>query len=301
MTRLLRNAFRGGRSCVIAAVALVGMAPLAVEAGNLWLTGHDAELHCDGPGGAGTQCAYFGIAVNFVRQGAPNKALPILVLDSGSEVANSLNGAEAKTKNTVEGAGSAFAFTVVDPSTPAFATTPLSTANWSAIIIASDSTCGGCDNNPADTTAINARTAEIQAFFTAGGGLLYLAGAENRTTFYASVPIPATGVAVSAPFTVTPVGAGLGLTTADANCCATHNSFTLPAPGSALQVAETDSAGNAETLIAAGAVICPGGICGGGGGTLTIVPVPTLSEWAMIAMTGLLLFAGLVQLRRRRR
>jgi hypothetical protein len=274
------------------------LASTGVHAGNLWLTGHDAELHCDGTGGA--QCHYFGIAVNFVRQGAPTKTLPILVLDSDGQVAASLGATEVKALNSVEGAGNAYAFTVVDPSSAAFTTTPLTTANWSMIVIASDSTCGGCDNTVADITAINARTAEIQAFFTAGGGLLYFAGAANRATYYNSVPIPATGVAVAAPFTVTSVGAALGLTSIDVNCCATHNSFSLPAAGSGLQVAETDSLGNAETLIAAGAVICPGGICGGGGGPTVFVPVPTLGEWAMIVMAGMLAMIGLIQLRRRR-
>jgi hypothetical protein len=40
----------------------------------------------------------------------------------------------------------------------------------------------------------------------------------------------------------------------DVNCCATHNSFTLPAAGSAIQTAEIDSKGLAETLIAEGKV-----------------------------------------------
>ncbi len=297
MTRLLRKALGWGRTFFLATVASVGIAPLA-HAGNIWLTGHDADFHCSG----GFQCNHMGIAADFARQGAPNKTLPILVLDSGGEVVSALSQAAATARNTVEGAGNPFPTTVVDPTSPAFVTTPISTANWSAIIIASDSTCGGCDNDAADIAAINARTAEIQAFFTAGGGLVYLAGAENRATYYASVPIPATAVAVAAPFTITPVGAGLGLTDADANCCATHNSFSLPPPGSALQVAETDTAGNAETLIAAGAVICPGGICGGGGGLPTEpVQIPTMSEWAMIAMIGLLALTGWTQYRRRRR
>jgi exosortase sorting signal-containing protein len=291
----------GARLCnkwALAVIAVFGLASTGVHAGNLWLTGHDAELHCDG---TGPQCSYFGIAVNFVRQGAPTKTLPILVLDSGTQVSDSLNGAVAKSHNTVEGAGNPFPFTVVDPSSPAFATTPISTANWSAIVIASDSSCGGCDNDSADITAINARTAAIQAFFSAGGGLLYFAGAGNRATYYSSVPIPAAAVAVAGPFTVTSVGTALGLTGTDVNCCATHNSFSLPAAGSALQVAETDGAGNAETLVAAGAVICPGGICGGGGiGAGPFVPIPTLSEWAMIVMAGMLAGVGLIQLRRRR-
>ena len=281
---------------VLAAGAALSMTGFAAQAGNLWLTRHDADFHCDGTGGA--QCNYFGIAANFVRQGAPTKTLPVLVLDSGSQVAASLGSTEAKSKNTVEGAGAAIPFTVVDPTSPAFATTPINTATWSAIIIASDSSCGGCDNDAADITAINARTSEIQSFFTAGGGLLYLAGASNRATYYASVPIPTTGVAVSAPFTVQPPGAALGLTSTDVNCCATHNSFQLPAPGSALVVAETDSAGFAETLIAAGATICPGGICGSGG-PVALLPVPTMSEWSMIVMGLLIASFGWIALRRR--
>ena len=292
----------GARLCTawaLAVIAVFGLASTGVHAGNLWLTGHDAELHCDGTGGA--QCHYFGIAANFVRQAAPTKTLPILVLDSGTEVANSLGATEVKALNSVEGAGNAYPFTVVDPSSAAFTTTPISTANWSAIIIASDSSCGGCDNDAADIAGINARTAAIQAFFSAGGGLLYLAGAGNRATYYNSVPIPAAAVAVAGPFTVTSVGTALGLTSTDANCCATHNSFSLPAAGSALQVAETDGSGNAETLVAAGAVICPGGICGGGGiGAGPFVPIPTLGEWAMIVMAGMLATLGLIQLRRRR-
>jgi hypothetical protein len=290
----------GARLCsswALVVIAVFGLASTGVHAGNLWLTGHDAELHCDG---SGPQCSYFGIAVDFVRQSAPTKTLPILVLDSDGQVAASLGSTVAKSHNSVEGAGNAFPFTVVDPSSPAFATTPLSTSNWSAIVIASDSTCGGCDNTVADITAINARTAEIQAFFTAGGGLLYFAGAANRATYYNSVPIPAAAVAVAAPFTVTSVGAALGLTSTDVNCCATHNSFSLPPSGSALQVAETDTAGNAETLVATGAVICPGGICGGGVIAGPFVPVPTLGEWAMIVMAGMLAMIGLIQLRRRR-
>ena len=276
---------------IVAAAA--GTAPAAF-AGNLWLTGHDADFHCDG---GGSQCHYFGIAANFVRQGAPTKTLPVLVLDSGTEVSSSLGATAVKALNTVEGAGNPIPFTVVDPSSPAFATTPISTANWSAIIIASDSTCGGCDNTTADITAINARTSEIQAFFTAGGGLLYLSGASNASTYYNSVPIPATGVAVAGPFTLTSVGSTLGLTNTDINCCATHNSFTLPGAGSPLQIAETDSAGNAETLIASGAAVCSGTLCGGTSGGPK--PIPTLSEWALVA-TAVLLVA-IAWTRRRRR
>ncbi len=61
-----------------------------------------------------------------------------------------------------------------------------------------------------------------------------------------------------------------------------------------------EGAGNAETLIASGAGICSGTLCGGTGGA-TVEPIPTLSEWAMIAMIALLEMAGWLQLRRRHR
>jgi hypothetical protein len=68
------------------------------------------------------------------------------------------------------------------------------------------------------------------------------------------------GVAVASPFTLTAAGKGLGFTDGsggsadDINCCATHNSFTLPAADSALEVGETDSKGSAETLFAEGTI-----------------------------------------------
>ena len=67
---------------------------------------------------------------------------------------------------------------------------------------------------------------------------------------------------MSAPFTLTEAGKSLGFedssqgvgTNDDINCCPTHNSFQLPPAGSALQVAETDSQGSAETLFARGTI-----------------------------------------------
>ncbi len=279
-------------SCIVSLAALC-LAPLPAIAGNLWLTGHDMDFHCSGGSGCGT----YGIALNFVRQSAPTKTLPILVLDEGTQVQAGAGDPAAKAKNAVEGAGVAFPMVVVNPTSAAFATTVISTANYSAIVIASDSTCGGCDNSVASITAINARTPELQAFFTAGGGILYNSGAANRATYYASVPIAATAAAVAAPFTLTAAGLALGMTLGDANCCATHNSFTLPPVGSPLIVAETDSTGLAETLFVSGGSICGGTICAKAGSTA----VPTLSEWSMVVMSALLALSALLFLRRRRR
>jgi hypothetical protein len=284
------------RACGTGACFALVFFALPAQAGNLWLTGHDADFHCTG----GNQCNHMGVAADFVRQGAPTKTLPILVLDSGTQVATALGQAAARARNTVEGAGNPFPTTVIDPTSPAFATTPLSVANWSAIIIASDSSCGGCDNDAADIAAINARTAELQAFFNTGGGVFYLSGAGNRATYYASVPIVATAAAVSPPFTLTPVGTALGLVSPGDTIAARPTTRSRCPAGQPLQVAELDSAGLAETLIASGASVCGGALCGGGSAAAPII-VPTLGEGAMIILASLLALAGVFMSRRRRR
>jgi len=282
---------------VLAAAVLTGLFWFSpASAGNIWLTGHDADFHC----AFGAQCNHFGIALDFVRQDAPDKTKPLLFLDSGGELASAAGSVGARARNTVEGAGSAFPFVVVDPSTPAFAALALTTASFSGIVIASDSTCGGCDNNLADIVAINARTAALTDFFNAGGGLAYFAGAENRDTYYDSVPIPATAVSVSPPFSLTPDGAALGLLDpADTDCCATHNSFSLPGAGSALKVAEIDSLGFAETLFAGDVTIGGGGFepgCGTPGKPACAVPSPS----ALLLLGPAIAAIGYAQWRRRK-
>src|SRR4051812_23139647 len=263
---------RHGRLAVIAfLVVLAGLLTAApAMAGRLVATGHDADLHCSG--GGDKQCHYVNVAVSWGRAAAPDPSKPVLVLDNGNEGANALDKAF--------GAG-AVPRTVVDPATAAFAMTPINTSTFSAIIVASDTTCGGCDLNTSSPTpqsdAIFGRAGDIASFFNAGGGIVALAGANHgggdstaNNNYYKFGPLPVGGAPVSAPFTLTSVGTSLGFTDdppdknkSDINCCETHNSFTLPPAGSALQVAETDSKGLAETLVAQGT------ISGGG-----IVPTP---------------------------
>lgn len=247
----------------IAALAAALALPSAAMAGRLVVTGHDADFHCSG----GSQCHYVQIAVSYVRAGAPDPTKPVLVLDKGS------NAMDKALDNAFPPAGSV-PRTVVDPTSPAFASTAITTANFSAILVASDSTCGGCDLNSssstADSDAINARKADIEKFFNAGGGIFAAAGASHADgdagngadVYYNFVPIPVGGVAVAPPFTLTDVGKALGFedstngigTNDDINCCPTHNSFNLPASGSALRVAERDSKDLAETLVADGTI-----------------------------------------------
>ena len=271
---------RALRTLVLTVVALAMLPAASASAGRLVVTGHDADLHCT----TGSQCHFVEAAVNYVRAGAPDPSKPVLVLDRDDlDMVQALDAAF--------GAG-VVPREVVEPRT-GFAALPLTTARYSAILIASDTTCGGCDLNEFDSTpdsdAINARKADIAAFFNAGGGVYANSGASHgdgspatgADTYYSFLPIQVGGQTVTGPFCLTAVGAALGLedpngcpdasrhrgTRDDINCCATHNSFSQPPAGSALRVAETDVGSDGavgpddvpQTLIADG-VASAGGI-----------------------------------------
>jgi hypothetical protein len=270
------------RARLFSRAALIGLATVAVMpaapafAGRLLVTGHDADLHC---AGGGQQCHFVKVALDYVRAGAPNPDAPVLVLDRLD-----LDLSRALDTPEVGGPG-AVPRVVIDPRAE-LASHPLTTDRYSAIAIASDTSCGGCDLNELftragadtpDSDAINARTPDIQAFFNAGGGIYVNSGAEHANgnagdgadVFYDFLPLPATGAAVEAPFCLTDAGRSLGFEDTrcpdpsrhsgdgkvqDINCCATHNSFLLPPEGSELRVAEVDGAGLAETLFADGEI-----------------------------------------------
>ena len=118
------------------------------SAGRLLVTGHDTDFHCDDATGMASQCHFFQTALGYVRAKAPDPSKPVLVIDnSGAEAVHSTQGAGAP-------------LVAMDPASAGFAMTPINTATYSAIVVASDSTCGGCDLNQTatgDSDAINAR------------------------------------------------------------------------------------------------------------------------------------------------
>jgi hypothetical protein len=233
-------------------------------AGRLIVTGHDADLHCSG----GQGCHFITVAVNWVRGAAPDPSKPVLVLDRDPSGGTSYQMVTALDSAFPPGS---VPRVVMDPRSAEFASAPLTTSDYSAILIASDNTCGGCDLNTTDngdpnatpdSDAINARAKDIAAFFNAGGGVFAAAGAnhgdgdpfDGPENYYKFVPIPLGGHQVAAPFTLTPAGRALGFQddpaapdSSDINCCATHNSFQEPPSGSPLTVAERDSSTDPKT------------------------------------------------------
>jgi hypothetical protein len=218
-------------------------ASAAFASGRVVADGHDPDYHC-GHSATDASCDFFPHAVPFARGAAPDPTKPVLVLDNGALLL------QTALTNVF---GAALPVQVVDPSSPTFASLPIDTAHYSAIIVASDTTCGGCDLNTdtttPDTDAIVARKADIAAFYQAGGGVIALSGGQfdsqpaGRCDYYYSflpVAVPACAVVPSDTdtFPLTPNGAALGFLPTDFPF--PHNEFTAPAAGAPLQAIALD-------------------------------------------------------------
>jgi hypothetical protein len=168
-------------------------------------------------------------------------------------------------------------FLRVDPNTTTITDAMFDHSKFSAFAVASEFTCGGCDNDPADNAAIATHLSAIASFVDAGGGILGLAGAADPLA-YAYVPEAAANGGGSPPSTgYVETAAGLAAGLVAENGDPTHNFF--PTPGTdglsaAYQVAEinnTPGFGNpVESVFIKGATItCTGQSC-----TVTGTPLP---------------------------
>lgn len=257
---------------VTVALAAAGLVALAgpASAGRVFLTGHDNDFHQSANARAATLAA-----LTFVRNGS---ALPVLSFDAGSELTSLL---------TTLG----ITFTNVDPSNAANVTDALfDPTKYSAFIVASVTSCGGCDNTPSAIDNITAHESAIVPFFNAGGGIVGLAGA-GYSGAYAYVPESATNAGGSPPRTgylQTAQGALLGLPAVNGDT--THNFFSEPGTGglSSLYVV-TERLGDAVTgtpesiALAGGTIVCPPTGC-------VIVGTPEPGSMALIGL-GLTAFA----------
>jgi hypothetical protein len=241
----------------LAGLVALAVLPGSALAGRMIESGHDADFHC---ARQSLQCHFVRVALSYVRNGAPDPTKPVLVLDR-------LDLDARDAINLTFGLGTV-PMVVMDPRSLTFMAAPIDTNLYSAIVVASDITCGGCDlNDPSpmfgipvtpDSNAILARSAVLTAFFNAGGGIYMGSGADNGDghagdNYYDFVVTPG-GLPATGPFALTALGKTLGFTDGaggtsdDINTGMTHNNF-LPLPvGSRLRTAETDNAGGLTTL-----------------------------------------------------
>jgi len=210
----------------LAVAAGAALLTIPALAGNIVLTGHDDDFHYDGFGSttvAGDPGTQLSEMLVFARAGSADPTLPVLSFDiPGGELVNSLT--------SILGAGG---FTNVDPSVAGNVTDALfDPTKYSAIIVASDESCGGCDLNATDEANISAHAAAIGTFFDGGGGIVGLAGAEQAGIgYYKFVPAAAGGFGSppSSGYFQTADGLAAGIDAVNGD--ATHNFFFEPGTG----------------------------------------------------------------------
>jgi hypothetical protein len=206
--------FRTVKKAVVISTLIAGMGffmgQAAYAGGNVVLTGHDDDLHQS----TAAKAQALGM-LNFARQGS---TLPVLTFDHGTELTSLMTSL-------------GIPFTNVDPNAGVPAASLFNNSVYSAIAVASDTSCGGCDNNATSSTNLAGASGAIATFFNNGGGIVAFAGAGN-TSYYNFLPASATNPGiVTCPtcFTQTPAGVSAGVPAVNGDI--PHNFFNFPGVG----------------------------------------------------------------------
>lgn len=261
---MVSNGVHTAKRAVLRAGLCLMLGGASLFGGNLILTGHDDDYH------QSTQARAQALGmIAFARNGS---ALKVLAFDHSSELTGFLTALGITYDN-------------VDPDAGVPAASLFNHTIYSAIVIASDTTCGGCDNTTTSSANLAAAAGSFAAFVNAGGGIVAFAGASN-TSYYSFLPASATNpgtVNCSSCFTQTAGGVAIGVPAV--NTDAPHNYFNFPGVGGMApqwQVAESYTGGSSNgaltnqpfTVYISGAVIGGGGF--GGGSTVPISPTTLL-------------------------
>jgi len=278
----------------LCALAMAAVLSPTVQAGSVFLTGHDIDLH-DGADG------YDVTILNYLRGAGTTSEIAAASYKVGLiRSIDATNPASGFVGGVLEGAPLwVGGVTQADPTqfanAAAFATF-LSSVD--VLVVASQVNCGGCDFSPGDSAVLNTFAPEIAAFFNAGGDIWGNTVA-NLATGYNYLPPSAAAsgppISGSTGFLPTAAGTAIGITSVMVNGDQTHNRFT--AFDSDFVVFETrpnSSVEGGQEIISIGlrdAVISSSGISSSGGGT-----VPTPGTLALLGLAAL----GLAIARRRR-
>lgn len=270
---------------ILAPLFIVGALSSGAHAGSIFLTGHDVDLH-DG------QRGYDATILNWLRGAGTSSEIAAASYKVGViRSIDSINPESGSVGGVLDGAPLwAGGVTSADPTQ--FANAAAFTGFLSSIdvlVIASHTSCGGCDLSSGDSAALNLFAPEITSFFNAGGDIYGNAGG-TLTSYYGFLPASAlasgTSIGGSSGFECTAAGVAMGIDCAASNSMIngfpTHNRFSSFA--SAFTVFETRSVtGGTAEAISIGirdGKIDDGGITGGGTvpepGTLALLGIAAL-------------------------
>ena len=259
-------------SAMITACLIVGS---AAAQGNIVVTGHDDDFHWVGDGITGLPGVQINAFMTYARRGS---SLPVLVFDHGTELTRAL---------TALG----IPYTAVDPDTAANITDAMfSRATYSAFAVASDSSCGGCDNDATGEANIASHATAIGNFLNSGGGIVAFAGA-NAPSYYSFLPQTPSSVggAPSTGYSQTTAGSTFGIPAV--NNDATHNLFYNPGTNGEsafFQIVEVNTTSGNGTITPPAAVTLVCNLCTVSGGSIGGAAVPIHPAALLLIGIGLL-------------
>ncbi len=278
---------------IASGIVIAALATTAAQAGSIFLTGHDVDLH-DGQNGYDVVILDYlrGVGTGTAIAASNYKVGVIRSIDAinpaGGFVGGVLDGPPLWTGGV----------TSVDPSQYANAAAFASfLTTIDVLVVASYTGCGGCDLSAGDSALLNAFAPEIKNFFNSGGDIWGNAG-DGLSTYYQFLPptAVATGTSISGStgFVCTSAGVSIGINcaasgTSNINGFPTHNRFSSFDP--AFTVFETrPGAGGTTEVVSIG--LRDGAICDD-------VLCPTVPEPSSIALVGLGALALVASSRRR--
>jgi hypothetical protein len=199
-------------------------------AGNIALTGHDDDYHAQAGPNTADALKQLGAMAAFARAGARYPGQQVLVFDHGAQLTEALGRLGIPYRR-------------VDPDSAPLDPALFDARRFSAIGVASDQSCGGCDNTEASAAALGAARPLFARFLNQGGGVFAFAGGSERN-YYSFLPTTVQARGHPAANGYDQTRSGMALSIPAVNGDETHNFFAAPGESGQSQlfmVAETYS------------------------------------------------------------